>query len=101
MSDHSNDVVSVLITLDMPALCRAARLGGLPITIDEHPLDDTNGSLELLRLFARRGVKTAIDDSFDRHYPAHYPEDVDQDVFQTGGSARGYFARIWRGTAKW
>ena len=28
MSDHPNDAVTVLVTLDLPALCRAARLGG-------------------------------------------------------------------------
>ena len=101
MSDHPNDAVTVLVTLDLPALCRAARLGGLPIALDEQPLDDPNGSLELLRLFARRGILAAIDDSFDRHYPPHYPEDVMPDSFQTGGSATGSFTHIWRGRAKW
>lgn len=101
MSDHRNDAVTVLVTLDLPALCRAVRLGGLPIALDEQPLDGPNGSLELLRLFARRGIIAAIDDSFDRHYPPHYPEDVTTEFSQTSGSATGSFTHIWRGRAKW
>jgi hypothetical protein len=101
MSDHPNDAVTVLVTLDLSALCRAARLGGLPIALDEQPLDDPNGSLELLRLFARRGILAAIDDSFDRHYPPHYPDDVSGEFWQTSGSATGGFAHVWRGRAKW
>lgn len=96
MSDHPYDAVTLLVTLDMPTLCRAARLGGLPIALDEHPLDGPDGSTELLRLFARRGILAAIDESFDRHYPPHYPEDVMPEFWQTGGSAH-----VWRGRAKW
>lgn len=99
MSDHPYDAVTLLVTLDMPSLCRAARLGGLPIALDEQPLDEPNGSLELLRLFARRGILAAIHDSFDRHYPTYYPDDVE--VGHNSGSATGHFSHIWRGRAKW
>lgn len=101
MSDHPNDAVTVQVTLDMSALCRAARLGGLPIALDERPLDDANGSFELLRFFAMRGILVAIDDSFDRHYPPHYPEDVPSEFLQTSGTAAGGFVHISRGRAKW
>jgi len=101
MSDHPNDTVTVLVTLDMAALCRAARLGGMPIALDEQPVDESDASVELLRLFARRGILTAIDDSFDRHYPLRYPEDVDPDFWQAGGTATGRFWPAWRGKATW
>ncbi len=101
MSDHPNDTVTVLITLDLSALCRAARLGGLPIALDENPLADANGSLALLRLFAKRGILAAIDESFDRLYPPHYPDDASHLDWQTKGSATGSFTSIWWGKAQW
>ena len=101
MSDHLNDAVTVLVTLDISALRRAARLGGLPIALDEHPIDDANGEMELLRLFAKRGIAAAIDESFDRNYPPRYPEDVSGEFWQISDSAAGSFMHIWRGQAKW
>lgn len=101
MSDHLNDAVTVLVTLDMPALCRAARLGGLPITLDEHPLDDEKSTVELLRFFAKRGICKAIYAQFEHEYPMHYPDDVEFSDWQTSGSTTGAFSNVWRGKAKW
>lgn len=100
MPDHQDDTATVLITLDMSALCHAARLGGLPIALDEQPIDDSDGSLKLIKLFAGRGILAAIDDSFDRHYPLHYPEDVDPDFRQTDGTAPIFVAHAGRRKVK-
>jgi hypothetical protein len=101
MTDHTHDDVTLVVTLDVSALCRAARLGGLPIALDEQPMDEGDATLELIKFFARRGILTAIDDSFDRHSPAHYPEDVEDELWQTSGPATGGFAHVWRGTVTW
>lgn len=105
MPDHPNDEVTVLVTLDLPSLSRAARLGGLPIALDENPMDDANTSLETLRHYAKRGIISAIHESFDRLYPAYYPDDVHDALdlsWSTSGNNLGYrWGQVWRGTAKW
>ncbi len=101
MSDHPDNDVSVLVTLDQATLCRAARLGGLPIALDDNPIDDPETSIEVMRHFAKRGIAHAIHDSFDRLYPPHYPADF-EDIQNIGGTDVGYqWGHVWRGTAKW
>ncbi|HAT86936.1 MAG TPA: hypothetical protein DCS30_13925 [Rhizobiales bacterium] len=76
MSDHPENTVTMSVTLDQATLCRAARLGGLAIALDEAPTDQTDSSLEQVCQFAKLGITHAIHDSFDRLYPPHYPDDV-------------------------
>lgn len=105
MSDHLHDAVTVLVTLDLPSLCRAARLGGLPIALDENPMEDTETSLEIVRHYAKRGILASIHESFDRAYPAHYPDDVrdaPETAWTLGGADIDYrWGHIWRRTAQW
>ncbi|MEQ8399679.1 MAG: hypothetical protein RIB53_17215 [Roseitalea porphyridii] len=69
--------ITLSITLDPSTFFRAARLGGLPITLDGRPIDDIDTSMQVIALFAHRGITAAIQESFDRAWPAHYPEDCD------------------------
>jgi len=65
------------IELDLPTLYRAARLGGLPIALDDTAIRETDGSMDLVRFFARRGITNAIHGLFDLRYPPRYPDDLD------------------------
>lgn len=104
MTDHTNDTITLMVTLDMSDFCRAARLGGLPIALDEQPIDDPDLSDELVRFFAKRGICSAIHDSFDRMYPQHYPDDLEPSFWKMNADpipVTGGFGYCWRGEVSW
>jgi len=77
MTDQPNDTTILIVTLNTSELDQAARLGGLASVFEEGDLDAPELSNELVRFFAERGIRTAIQRSFDQEYPSHYPEDFD------------------------
>lgn len=104
MIDHTTDTITLMVTLETSELCRAARLGGLPIALDEQLIDDPDLSDELVRFFAKRGICSAIHDSFDRAYPQHYPDDLEPSFWQANPDPipiEGGFDHIWRGKVSW
>ncbi|MEP3198205.1 MAG: hypothetical protein ABJO57_10070 [Lentilitoribacter sp.] len=102
MTSCSLDTNHLLLTLSNAELCRAARLAGYPIALDERPIDEADLSDELLRYFAKKGIINAIHEQFERDYPTRYPEDVDIQNWQTNSAqATGVFSNIWRGKASW
>ncbi len=101
MADHLNNAVRLFLDLDPASLSRAARLGGLPIGLDESLIDDPETSLEVVCHFAKLGIELAIYESFDRLYPLHYPDDI-TDIESLERDSVGYcWGHVWRGTPKW
>ncbi|MCV6576793.1 MAG: hypothetical protein OIF58_13765 [Cohaesibacter sp.] len=105
MSDHPETTVTMSVTLDQATLCRAARLGGLAIALDEAPIDKTDNSFEQVCQFAVRGITHAIHDSFDRLYPPYYPDDVREAApkfWSMGTDTINYqFLAPWKGKVTW
>lgn len=102
MTHISPDQTRLLVTLTSDELCRAARLGGYPIALDEQPLDDEEATMELLRFFAKRGITNAIHKQFEHEFPTRYPDDVDVFDWQTSSDqVTSAFSNIWRGKAQW
>lgn len=100
MFDHDL-ATTLMLTLEPSTLNRAARLGGLPIALDERLIDDETLNDELVRFFAKRGIETAIHEGFERLYPPRYPEDCEVEYGGTRGTANADVASIWRGQASW
>lgn len=101
MTDHATQTVTLMVTLDTIELSHAARLGGLPMGLDDHLIDDPDLSLELVRHCARRGIVAAIHDSFARAYPPHYPDDIEPEFWSMRDDATARFLNIWTGAASW
>lgn len=106
MFDHPENTVTVRVTLDQSTLCRAARLGGLPIALDEKLIEKADGSMELVQFFAKRGITHAIHDSFDRLYPSHYPDDLTEETSEQPWSMEAnncsyQWDAQWTGTVTW
>ncbi|MFN3169153.1 MAG: hypothetical protein ACE37E_00495 [Hyphomicrobiales bacterium] len=99
MTDHLTDTTALTVALNASDLTRAARLGGLPMPLKDTLADDPDLSIELVRLFAKRGITHAIRDSFNRAYPARYPEDVPPTIWEVESEIAYVCEQVRRGTA--
>lgn len=101
MTDQSNDTTTLVVPMTNSEICQAACLGGLPIPLKDTLSDDPDLSIELVRLFAKRGIAHAIADSFNRAYPARYPEDVPPTIWEVESEIAYVCEQVRRGTASW
>lgn len=104
MTYHAFETTTLILSLSQSELEQAARLGGLPNSLDNHDGDDPDANLELTRFFAKRGVAKAIKEAHERHYPARYPEDIEPDFWAAKSSSQpitGQFGHIWKGKVSW
>ena len=70
-------VTFLVIPVTSTELVKAARLGGLDITLDTDLKNADNTTLEFICDYARYGTLNAIHDSFNHTYPPHYPDDAE------------------------
>lgn len=104
MTHHAFDTTTLILSLTSSELSRAARLGGLPMALDEQDINDPATSIELVRFFAKRGIKTALHETYERQFPARYPEDVDPSYWQANPEPLPIDGRLnhgWRGKVSW
>lgn len=104
MTTHVFDTTTLILSLRSSELARAARLGGLPLALDEREINDPETSIELVRFFAKRGMKAALHEAYERQFPARYPEDIESSFWQANPDplpVDGRFRSGWKGKVSW